>query len=34
MNNYDLKIAYDFEDITESQHEILMNLRFEVYSVN
>lgn len=34
MKNYDLKVAYALEDVAGSQHEIILNLTFEIYSEN
>ena len=32
MNNYDLKMAYVLEDMVGSQHEVTINLTFEIFS--
>lgn len=32
MNNYDLKMAYVLEDTIGSQHEVIINLTFEIFS--
>lgn len=34
INNYDLKMAYVLEDIVGSQHEITINLTFEIFYEN
>lgn len=34
INNYDLKMAYVLEDILGSQHEIIINLTFEIFYEN
>ncbi|MDC3132680.1 hypothetical protein OA501_00505 [Flavobacteriaceae bacterium] len=32
INNYDLKMAYVLEDVISSQHEIIINLTFEIFN--
>ncbi|MFI0430740.1 hypothetical protein [Mariniflexile sp. HMF6888] len=32
INDYDLKVAYKLETVPEKQHEIIINLTYEVYS--
>lgn len=34
LKNYDFKVAYALEDVVGSQHEIVINLTFEIYSEN
>ena len=34
LNNYDLKLAYVLEDTVGSQHEVVINITYEIYTID